>query len=94
MKVNDVVYQNYQGIRRFGVVRQVELHGDGWTYAGVKWIDDESYDRAMSALSALRGGNHTKDAYRVDEVTVINAEKEANTLAKCLEWAAVEGQKT
>ena len=50
MKVNDVVYQNYQGIRRFGVVRQVELHGDGWTYAGVKWIDDESYDRAMSAL--------------------------------------------
>ena len=48
----------------------------------------------MSALSTLRGGNHAKETYRVDEVTVVNAEREAKTLVKCLEWAAAEGQKT
>jgi len=83
MKVNDVVFQSYQGIRRFGVVRKLELEGDGWTYAGIKWIDDDIYNRAMDNLSNLRGGNHVRNSYRIDEVTVINVDKEIETLSKC-----------
>ena len=94
MKINDVVYQNYHGIRRYGVVNKVEVHGDGWTYAGVRWIDDDNYERAMNDLSNLRGGDHTKNSYRVDEVTVINAQKEVKALTKCMWWAEHEGQKS
>lgn len=94
MKINDVVYQNYHGIRRYGVVNQVEVHGDGWTYAGVRWIDDDKYERAMEDLSRYRGGDHTKNSYRVDEVTVIDAQKEVKALTKCMWWAENKEQKS
>lgn len=94
MKVNDVVFQNFKGIRRFGVVRQVEIHDDGWTYAGVKWIDDQLYEHSMDRLSKLRGGNHVKEIYRKDEVTVLNAPKEIKALTKCMWWAEHEGQRS
>ncbi len=88
MKVNDVVFQNYQGIRRFGVIRQVEIQESGWTYAGVKWIDDGSYERAMSDLSNYRGGeDHVRTSYRTDEITVIDPEREIKALTKCIWWA-------
>ena len=74
MKINDVVYQNYHGIRR--------------------WIDDDNYERAMNDLSRLRGGDHTKNSYRVDEVTVVSAQKEVKALTKCMWWAEHEGQKS
>ena len=94
MKVNDVVFQNFKGIRRFGVVRQVEIHDDGWTYAGVKWIDDQLYERSMDRLSKLRGGNHVREIYRKDEVSVLDAAKEVMTLNKCMWWAEHEGNKS
>ena len=94
MKVNDVVFQNFKGIRRFGVVRQIEIHADGWTYAGVKWIDDQLYERSMDRLSKLRGGDHTRETYRKDEITVIDATKEIKALTKCMWWAEHEGQKS
>jgi hypothetical protein len=90
MKVSDVVFQDFNGIRRFGVVRQVEVQGDGWTYAGVKWIDDDAYDHAMARLSRLRGGHHTKNSYRIDELNIIDAGKEIKTLTKCSWWAEHE----
>ena len=94
MKVNDVVFQNFKGIRRFGVVRQVEIHDDGWTNAGVKWIDDQLYERSMDRLSKLRGGNHVREIYRKDEVSVLDAAKEVMTLNKCMWWAEHEGNKS
>jgi hypothetical protein len=87
MKVSDVVFQDFNGIRRFGVVRQVEVQADGWTYAGVKWIDDDAYSHAMARLSRLRGGDHARNSYRVDELKVVDAKKEIETLTRC-SWLA------
>tara|TARA_A100001515_G_scaffold99993_1_gene80854 strand:+ start:65 stop:349 length:285 start_codon:yes stop_codon:yes gene_type:complete len=91
MKVDDIVFQNYQGIRRFGVVNKVEAQDDGWTYAHVKWIDDDKYERAMDDLSNLRGGNHTKETYRIDELKLIDAPAEIKALTKCVWWAEKKG---
>ena len=54
MNVNDVVFQDYQGIRRYGVVRE-KYFIDSWAHVEVSWIDDSQYERAMNTLSELRG---------------------------------------
>ena len=88
MNVNDVVFQDYQGIRRYGVVRE-KYFIDSWAHVEVSWIDDSQYERAMNTLSELRGS--TRDfrryVYRLDELKKIDAEKEITTLHRCLDLA-------
>jgi hypothetical protein len=84
MKVNDVVFQDYQGIRRFGVVKNVEIKTDSWAYADVAWANDGKYVAAMSYLTELRGEDLSRHQYRTDEVKVIDAHKEIDTLQICL----------
>ena len=89
MKIGQAVFQDYQGIRRFGVVESVKKHDDGWSYAKIKWFDDYKYDAAMQALTELRAGkDFVKRTYRVDEVRQIDAAKEAATLNKILQYQA------
>lgn len=84
MKVNDVVFQDYQGIRRYGVIKRVEIREDGWSYAGINWLKDDKYEAAMKQLEQLRNVDYTKTAYRTDEVKVIDAEREISMLQACL----------
>ena len=86
MDVNDVVFQDYQGIRRYGVVREKFFIND-WAHVEVDWVDDHQYDRAMLVLDKLRNADHRKYVYRIDQVKRINAEKEISTLHRCTQLA-------
>ena len=46
MSVDDVVFQDYQGIRRFGVIRK-KFFLDDWAHYEVEWVDDQRYNHAM-----------------------------------------------
>ena len=83
MKINDVVFQNYQGIRRHGVVTAI-LKKDKWSYAKVKWFNDEKYETAMNFLTEMRGGRHYYDEYRIDKLVVLNPIEEIDSLKKCI----------
>jgi len=85
MNINDVVFQDYQGIRRYGVVHDKYII-ERWAYAEVDWIDDTQYERAMQALSSLRGGQQDfhRYVYRIDELKCIDVDKELTTLRRCL----------
>jgi Lon protease-like protein len=84
MKVKDVVFQEYQGIRRYGVIRE-RYEEKGWAHFKVDWVEDGAYNRAMNTLAELRGRNFYRHAYRCDELCKIDAEQELKTLFKCLE---------
>jgi hypothetical protein len=84
MKIKDVVYNNFHGIRRYGVVVD-KYTKDSWAYVKVQWVDDEKYESAMSWREKLGQGDHRLHEYRVDQVTVVDAEKELTRIRKCLE---------
>ena len=84
MKIRDIVFNQYQGIRRFGVVVDKYTKGS-WSYVKVQWVDDDIYERAMKWQEQMGRGDCRLYEYRVDQVRVINAEKELAQLRMCLE---------
>lgn len=90
MKVNDIVFQEYQGIRRFGVAIEKEMK-DGWAWWKVRWFSDELYERAMAELKRLRNKDLTRHEYRVDELKVVDPNRELTALCECISF--VESQK-
>ena len=84
MKIRDIVFNQHQGIRRFGVVVD-KYTKDSWSYVKVQWVDDDIYERAMKWREKLGRGDCRLYEYRVDQVRVINAEKELAQLRMCLE---------
>tara|TARA_R110002073_G_scaffold97100_1_gene223716 strand:- start:203 stop:469 length:267 start_codon:yes stop_codon:yes gene_type:complete len=84
MNVKDVVFQDYQGIRRYGVIRERYEEGP-WAHFAVDWVEDQTYNRAMKTLAELRGREFYRHTYRVDELRKIDAERELKALFKCLE---------
>jgi len=81
MKIGDVVFNDYHGIRRYGVVETKKVNSDGWAYCQVEWINDRQYEQAMSDRSELTGGRDwTLKEYRVDQLKVIDLHKELRTL--------------
>ena len=89
MKVNDVVFQDYQGIRRYGVTTEKTMK-NGWSWWRVKWFNDEPYERAMAVLFELRGVDHYRKEYRVDELRCIEAQSEIEKLCLCLNYLQQE----
>jgi len=84
MKVGDTVFQEYQGILRFGLVGDI-TQKSGWSYAKIKWFDDEAYERAMADLAKLRNGeinDYALEKYRVDTIKVVDLDKQINRLNK------------
>ena len=80
MKKGDVVFNEYHGIRRYGIVERKEMHEDGWAYCEVDWINDEQYARAMSTRKSLTGGKDwALKKYRVDQLKRIDMKKEIDT---------------
>jgi len=84
MKIGQAVFQDYQGIRRYGIVEKT-FQKDNWKYATVKWFDDEKYSYAMSYLEVMRDEDLTIHEYRVDQLRQIDAKKERRTLKKLLD---------
>ena len=85
MKIGQAVFQDYQGIRRYGIVEKT-FQKDNWKYATVKWFDDESYEHAMSYLQEMRHKDLTVYEYRVDQLKQIDPKKERRTLQKLLDY--------
>jgi len=88
MNVKDIVFQNYQGIRRYGVIREKKML-DGWAHFEVDWVDDDKYEHAMEHLEKLRGVDHTRHHYRIDELQLVDVEKEFTTLWRCRSLAGL-----
>jgi hypothetical protein len=84
MNIKDVVFQDYQGIRRYGVIRE-RFEMNGWAHFMVDWVEDGPYNRAMDVLAQLRGKDFYRHTYRVDELRKVDAERELETLFKCLQ---------
>ncbi len=81
MKKGDVVYNEYHGIRRYGIVEKKTIKDDGWGYCTVNWFNDEIYKNRMSERQKLTSGKDwsLKD-YRVDMLSRIDLHKELSTL--------------
>ena len=56
MKVNDIVFQSYGGVHRYGKVEEVKenFKGDGWLWAKVEWIDDERFISSQKWKATLK----------------------------------------
>lgn len=91
MKEGNVVYNEWHGIRRYGVVTRTYVK-DGqaipipWTYAEVKWFNDQAYENVVKNTDKLRnypGEEKTVmlKEYRVDQLQLINLKKEIHTLS-------------
>ena len=85
MKIGQAVFQDYHDIRRYGVVESTTIQGK-WTYANVKWFDDQPYERAMARIEAIQGEDKTQHLYRVDELRWIDPDKERATLRKVMDY--------
>ena len=91
MRAGDVVYNEYHGIRRYGVVTETYIKQEQncfvpWAYAKVEWFNDGAYDTCVETTDKLRnreGENKTirLTEYRVDQLKQIDLEKEMSTLA-------------
>jgi len=79
MKKGDVVFNEYHGIRRYGIVEEKEMGTDGWAYCKVEWINDEVYERAINHRKELTGRDYSLSRYRVDLLKVISIKKEVAT---------------
>lgn len=88
MNVKDIVFQNYQGIRRYGVIREKHFL-DGWAHFEVDWVDDDKYEQAMECIRKLRNVDHTRHVYRIDELQLVDADKEFATLWRCRSLAGL-----
>ena len=80
MKKGDVVYNEYHGIRRYGVVNDKALQSDGWVYCNVLWFNDGKYETAMSDRKKLTNKDWSLQEYRVDKLKKIDLGTELNTL--------------
>ena len=90
MKVNDIVFQNYGGLHRYGKVEEVKenFKGDGWNWARVDWIDDEKYLTSKRWKAKMRGeatDHFIPKYYRCDDIQTINLNKALKTLVKLKE---------
>ena len=63
MKINDIVFQNYGGLHRYGKVQEVKenFKGDGWSWAKIDWVDDEKFITSQKWKAEMR--NESEDHF-------------------------------
>tara|TARA_Y100000034_G_scaffold93042_1_gene112543 strand:- start:161 stop:427 length:267 start_codon:yes stop_codon:yes gene_type:complete len=84
MKVGDVVFNNYHGIRRYGVVTE-KFMKNKWVHVKVQWALDDVYERAMTWREEMGQGDRRLREYRIDQVKKIDIQRELKQLFLCLE---------
>ncbi len=87
MKVNDIVFQNYGGLHRYGKVEEVKenFKGDGWSWAKIEWVDDEKFVASQTWKAEMRNENEdhfVPKYYRADDIQKIDLNKVLRTLVK------------
>ena len=89
MKKGDVVFNEWHGIRRYGIVTKTWVKENQnipvpWTYATVDWFDDEPYQNVVANTNRLRndGTDVELREYRIDKLKKINLEREMATFRK------------
>jgi len=82
MNVGDVVYNQYHGIDRFGIIAKTRLDEHGWKHCIVDWIDDDKYEYAISWREQLVGVNHGITEYRCTQLKLIDVEDWMGLLKK------------
>ena len=90
MKVNDVVFQNYGGVHRYGKVQEIKenLKGDGWVWAKIDWADDDRFLNCQKWKANLRNKPEEffiPKYYRCDDIQIIDLNKTLKTLVKLKE---------
>jgi hypothetical protein len=81
LKEGTVVYNEYHGIRRYGIIERKTIDSDGWAYCNVNWFNDEQYLASMENRKRLTAGKDwSLTRYRVDKLKRIDLHKELSTL--------------
>jgi len=75
MKVGDLVWNDYQGLVRFGTVASKEVKEDKWAYYAVEWHGDEAYEKSMAWRKKLSGKDHTLKEYRSCHLKAISKDR-------------------
>ena len=75
MKIGDLVWNNYQGLMRFGTIVSKRLKEDKWAHYTVEWHDDETYEDSMAWRKKLSGEDHTLKEYRAGFLKTISKDK-------------------
>lgn len=69
MKVGDQVWNAWQGLLRFGVIREKTSVADGWAYFKVDWHNDDAYEQRVGFRKQLTGrDDHGLFLYRADQL--------------------------
>jgi hypothetical protein len=89
MKIKDIVFNDYQGLRRYGVVVDKYMK-DSWAYVRVRWVNDDAYERAMAWWEELGQGDRRPYEYRADQVKKIDAVREIEQLRRCIKATEVK----
>jgi hypothetical protein len=84
VKVGDFVINKFQGIYRYGKILKSypNYNNDGWSWFDVEWVDDESYEKAISNRNKMTNQNFSMSKYRADNLTVFNLNNTLQTLLK------------
>ena len=87
MKVDDIVFQSYSGLHRYGKVIKVKenFKGDGWSWFKVDWIDDERYINAQQWKAEMRGeekNHYIPEYYRADDISYVDINQTLKSLIK------------
>ena len=82
MKIGTVVRNEYQGIVRYGKVSHIFKDDKDWKWCEVDWVDDEQYQLAIQHRNSITSQDHSRNSYRVDELTQVDLNKTIQTLLK------------
>ena len=75
MKIGDLVWNNYQGLMRFGTVVSKRLKEDKWARYVIKWHDDETYKKSMAWRKKLSGDDYALKEYENRHLRAISIDK-------------------
>ena len=90
MKVKDIVFNDYHGIRRYGIVVGKYMKGS-WAYVRVRWVMDNVYENAMTWWEEMGQGDRRLYEYGADQVKKIDAIREIAQLQRCVDATEVQG---
>jgi len=82
MNVGDIVYNQYHGIDRFGVIAKTRLDEHGWKHCVVDWVDDDEYEYAMQWRKSLIGVDYSLEEYRCSQLKLIDSDEWTRIIKK------------
>jgi len=72
--IGSMVMNRHKGITRLGVIQSMKKDSHGWVNYNIHFFKDQVYEASQAHRSSLLHEVYHKEAYRADEVTVIDPE--------------------